>query len=178
MSKRPYESILPYLDQIEEGLKKNQSPQAIAGALGIPEKYRTIYRYKKDHFDLQKEAGEEWTEEIQKAHDQRKAEGKAEIIENFELLNLRKMRARELLLINIGDETQTKNGTTKISQGYAATLWGQGDKIADNAIRQELEMMGDDPESRKANALSDLHERDLRAILAAIDATSKDGSEE
>jgi hypothetical protein len=168
MSQIPYASILPYIEQIEAMLLKKISPREIAKTLNIPEKWRTIHRYKKEHFDLQTEAGEEWTEERQKSHEERKSEGKAEIIDNFELLNLRKQRARELLRVNIGDETTGKDGKTKVSFGYAAALWSQGDKISDNAIRQEQELLGDDPGSRNADALSDWTETRL-AILGAVD---------
>jgi len=82
MSKRPYESILPYLDQIEKGLKRIKVLK-LSRILWAFQKNIGQYIDIKGSFDLQREAGEEWTEEIQKAHDQRKAEGKAEIIENL-----------------------------------------------------------------------------------------------
>jgi hypothetical protein len=166
-----FESILPYIDRIEGLLKEKKSPKTIAGLLGIQEKWMTIHRYKKKYFDIQDEASTEWMGEQQKPHEQRKQEGKEAIISNFELLNLRKKRAKELLDINMGD----KEGDGVVTKGLAAVLWAQADKIANNAIKQEQELAGDTAEDRKADALQDLTDVQLRAI---IEATSEPTEEE
>ena len=47
-----FKSIATYVDQIEAGFKDKESPAAIAKRLGIPEKAKTIARYKTAVWDL------------------------------------------------------------------------------------------------------------------------------
>ncbi len=164
-----FESILPYIDRIETLLNQKKSPQKIAAELGIPEKWMTITRYKKKYFDTTKAASLAWMGEQQKPHEQRFEEGKAEIIDSLELLNLAKKRARELMNLNVGDPYTTAEGEARnVSYGVAAIYWPAGQKMACDAIRQEQEIAGDDPESKKADALQEWADTRL-AILEAVD---------
>jgi len=174
-----FEVLAPFIDIVEGGLKDGKSPRAIAKSIGEPGLYETIRRYKIAVFDLNKEAAAAWREERAKSYEQRLNEGKAQIVNSLEVINLAKLRSKQLLSLELGQEYVTAEGEPrKLSFGSAAIYWQAGQKMICELSRAEAEIAGDDPESRKANALSDLHERDLRAILAAIDATSKDGSEE
>ena len=47
-----FESIAEYIDQVEEGFGRKESPASIAKRMGIPEKAKTIRRYKIAVWDL------------------------------------------------------------------------------------------------------------------------------
>ncbi|NCC58423.1 MAG: hypothetical protein EOM17_12450 [Synergistales bacterium] len=161
-----FESIQGDLDKIEELLSKGLSPQSIAKKLGYPKKYKTIQRYKRDVFDVQAAASEAWEEEKAKTTEERLEEGKVRIIDSLELLNLAKLRGWQLLDLNIGDPYKTAGDEQEkaLSLGSCAIYWDLGTKIATQAIRQEQEIAGDDPESRKADALEGLGESELREL--------------
>jgi len=165
-----YESILGYIDKIEDLLTKGLSPQAIASQLGIPEKWRTIYRYKKDVFDFKEFASEEWSVEKQKSHEERFRAGKDRIIDNYEFLNKLKLKADALLDFKAGDTYRKtdKNGVEVkgiITPYSLSEIYAKAGQIGTAAIKAEQEMAGDDPESRKANALDFLSEDELDARL-------------
>lgn len=176
-----YESIAAYVDKIEVLLTKGLSPRAIASQLGIPEKWRTIHRYKKEVFDFKKAAAEDWTQEKQKGHEERFREGKQRIIDNFEFLNRLKIKADELLDFNVGDtyETETVDGptTSKLTPILIAKIRGEASRIGTAAIKAEQELAGDTAEDRKADALTSLSDAQLRAIVEATAETPAKGPE-
>ncbi|HUM43206.1 MAG TPA: hypothetical protein PKI14_09680 [Fervidobacterium sp.] len=141
------------MDEIEARLAKGESLRSIARDLGVS--LSTLHRYKKAVFDLKVEARRAWDEERKKNHEQRKAEGKARIVNNLELLNLVKLRAEQLLSIEAGQEYQNADGETRtVTFHTAATLWEKATKMATDAIKQELELIGDDPVSRLADGVA------------------------
>ncbi|MGB9825112.1 MAG: hypothetical protein ACPLRU_00410 [Desulfofundulus sp.] len=154
-----FEALQPYIDEIEARLAKGESLRSIARDLGVP--LSTLHRYKKAVFDLKAEARQAWDEERKKSHEQRKAEGKARIINNLELLNLVKLRAEQLLSIEVGQKYQNADGETRtVTFHTAATLWEKAAKMATDAIKQELELTGDDPLNSIADALQVLWSED------------------
>ena len=170
-----FESIAEYLEQIETLLVQDQSPKAIADQLGIPEKQKTIYRYKKKVFDFKKAASEEWTEEKQKGHDERMKAGKDRIIDNFEYLNRLKVKADSLLDFEVGDSYEGPEQTLTLSPAEISKIYNDSAKIGTAAIKAEQELSGDDPESRKADALEDLSDAQLREIIEATSEPAKAG---
>ena len=165
-----FESIRQYIDKIESLLSAGQSPRAIALGLNIPQKYQTINRYKKEVFDIQGAAREAWVCEQAKPPESRFEEGKARIVDSLELLNLAKLRSWQLLSLDIGDPYTLADGTKQhLSLASAAIHWEVGARIGTQAIKQEQEIAGDDPESREANALETLSDEHLRAIIAATE---------
>ena len=152
-----FESIAEYVDEIERQLAKGHSPQAIAKALGIPKKWRTIYNYKNKVFDFKTAASSEWIAERQKSKEERFEEGKARIVNDLELLNLMKLNAETLSKLKLGDTYETADGQKrKMSYGSLAIHWEAGARIGIQAIKQSQEITGDDPESRKAETLLEL----------------------
>jgi len=158
-----YESIAEYIDKIEELLTTDLSPQAIAGQLGIPEKWRTIHRYKKEVFDFKKAASDEWTVEKQKSHEERFNAGKERIIDNFEFLNRLKQKADSLLDFKAGD-TYIRTGkdgeeeTGIITPHSISEIYAKAGQIGTAAMKAEQELSGDDPESKKADSFLELIE--------------------
>lgn len=148
-----FEALQPHIDEIEARLAKGESLRSIARDLGVS--LSTLHRYKKAVFDLEVEARRAWDEERKKNHEQRKAEGKARIVNNLELLNLVKLRAEQLLSIEAGQEYQNADGETRTMTFHTvATLWEKATKMATDAIKQELELIGDDPVSRLADGVA------------------------
>ena len=92
MSKVPFKSIADYIDEIERGFVAKESPEAIASRLGIPEKAKTIRRYKAAVWDL-RELVAETKEERMVNHEARREEAKIEIIRSLDLIEKIKMRA-------------------------------------------------------------------------------------
>jgi len=123
-----------------------------------------------------KAGAEAWTEERRKTKDERLAAGKAEIVNTLELINLAKLRAKQLLSPNLGDTYDIADGTSrKLSLGVASIYWPIGQKMLCELSKREDEIASDDPESRKA-PLEELGESELRAIVVTLDATEKKGS--
>ncbi len=173
-----FEVLAPFIDIVEKGLTEKKTPRVIADELGQSGLYQTIRRYKIAVFDLNKEANAAWREERAKNHDQRLEEGKAEIINTLEVINLGKLRARQLLGLNLGDEYVTAEGENrKLSWGSAAIYWQAGQKMICGLSRAEAEIAGDDPESRKARALEDLSDVELNNLLRAIGAEEKSNTQ-
>jgi len=152
-----FESIAEHIPEIESRLAKKQRPIQIARDLRIPKSI--IYQYKKERFNVQGAAAVEWNEEQQKSHDQRFAEGKRQIIDSLELLNKAKTRAQYLLELELGSSYTTAEGETKaLSLNSAAIYWRTGQKMACELIKQELELSGDDPDSKLAESFLELIE--------------------
>jgi len=177
-----FESIAAYIDQIEMGFEKKESPKAIAKRLGIPEKWRTIHRYKSAVWDL-KDLVAESKEERAANHDSRRESAKIEIIKSLDLIDKIKMRAWQHLDWQVGDEygSVNENGQPvkrKASPGQVINWHHQATDMAAKALKAELELAGDDPESRKAGALESLTEAEidarLKEVLGIIDSSKTD----
>jgi hypothetical protein len=154
-----FESIAANIDFIEKALGEKKSPRAIAKELGNPGLYQTIRRYKIAVFDLNREADVAWRIERTKSHEQRIAEGKAQIVDTMEVLNLAKLRAKQLLSLELGDEYTTADGDLrKLSLASAAIYWQTGQKMMCELSRTEQELAGDDPSSRAAENFLELVE--------------------
>lgn len=166
-----FESLSGYIDKIEEMLIQNKSPHAIASAIGQPQKWKTIERYREAVFNFRKAAVEQWDEEKKKASEQRFTEGKDKIIDNFELLNKLKARADYLLEFEAGDTYSTAEQTQVLTPGSVAKMYGEAAKLAQIAIKSELELAGVDPESRKARALEDLSDEQLGELIRALNSS-------
>jgi len=165
-----FESIAGYIDEIERQLAKGHSPKAIAKAIGEPKKWRTIHRYKTEVFDLQTAATNQWIAEREKNREERFEAGKDRIIDDLELLNSIKVRADELLSLDKGAKYYTADGQERtFSYGAVSPLWDLGARMAVQAIKQSQEIAGDDPESRKADALEGLTDAQLRALILATE---------
>lgn len=161
-----FESIAEDIDQIEKLLAVGESPAAIARHLKNPKKAQTIRRYKAQVFDINHAAVEAWEVEKAKPPSERFEAGKARIIDDLEGLNLAKLRGVQLLELEIGSPYKTSGDDTEkfLSLGSAGIYWDLGTKILCMAVKQSREIAGDDPESRKADALEGLGESELRGL--------------
>jgi hypothetical protein len=147
----PFESIKEYLPIIDERLAAGQSPNRIARELGLPKS--TVYEYKKECFDTKTIAAIGWSEEQRKSHEARLAEGKARIVDSLELLNKAKLRAEFLIDLELNAKYKLADGTEKeLSLASAALYWQMGQKMACETIRQEQEILGDDPNSKAVDS--------------------------
>lgn len=166
-AKNMFESIAEYIPEIEERLNRKHSPARIARDLGLAK--TTIYDYKRLCFNVKNAAAEEWSEEQKKGHEERLAAGKAKIIDSLELLNKAKARAEFLVGLELGSPYKLADGEEKaLSLGSAALYWRQGQQMTCEIIKAELELSGDDAETRKAEALESWADTRL-AILGAVD---------
>jgi len=160
-----FEKLAPYIDFIEESFKKKKSPRAIANELGQPGLYSTINRYKAAVWGMKDLVGEAKEERASK-HDEKRKEAVQEVVSTLELIELGKLRAKQLMSVNIGDEFDVSDGQKhKLTLGSASIYWPIGMQVARDAAKLEMELVGDDPESRKANALESLSEAELDARL-------------
>jgi hypothetical protein len=166
-----FESIAEDIPEIEARLLKGHRPSRIARDLGIPK--TIIYDYKRLRFNIQVAATEEWSEEQKKGHEERLAAGKAKIIDSLELLNKAKARAEFLVDLELGSPYKLADGEEKaLSLGSAALYWRQGQQMTCEIIKAELELSGDDGESRMAEAMASFEDTRL-AILEAVDNDSE-----
>ncbi len=162
-----FESITEFIPEIDRRLAMRESPLKIARALGLSKSI--VYQYKSERFNISSPAMAEWSEEQEKAHEQRLEEGKAKIIDSLELLNTAKTRAQYLLALDLGSRYKLAGGEEKeLSLASAALYWQMGQKMACEIIRQELEISGDDSASRAAEAMKSWGDTRL-AILSAVD---------
>jgi len=177
-----FESIAAYIDQIEMGFEKKESPKSIAKRLGISEKWRTIHRYKSAVWDL-KDLVAESKEERAANHDSRRESAKIEIIKSLDLIDKIKMRAWQHLDWQVGDEygSTNENGQPvkrKASPGQVINWHHQATDMAAKALKAELELAGDDPTSRMAGSIESLSEAEvdkrLAELLDIIDSSKTD----
>jgi hypothetical protein len=121
-----FEAIAAYIDQIEKGFVDRESPEAIAKRLDIPDKAKTIRRYKAAVWDLRDLVGE--AKEIRAAkHEAQRDKAVVEIVNTLDAINLGKLRAKQLLEINLGDEFETVTGDKhKLTLGSASVYWPIG----------------------------------------------------
>jgi hypothetical protein len=165
-----FEKLEPYIDEIEVGLRQNKSPRKIADELGDPKLYQTIRRYKLSVFDLKKEANSAFNVERQKTYEQRLEEGKLPMVDTLEVINLAKLRAKQLLDINLGDTFKTSSGKEhELTYGSASIYWETGARILKEMVKLEMEIAGDDPESRKADAIESVTNDDIETLLQALE---------
>jgi hypothetical protein len=162
-----FESISEYIPEIEERLNRKHSPARVARELGLAR--TTVYDYKRLCFNVKNAAAQEWSEEQKKGHEERLAAGKAKIIDSLELLNKAKARAEFLVDLELGSPYKLADGQEKaLSLGSAALYWRQGQQMTCEIIKAELELSGDDGESRMAEAMESFEDTRL-AILEAVD---------
>jgi hypothetical protein len=163
-----FESIAAYLDKIEEGFGKKQSPATIAKNLGIPKQAKTIRRYKAAVWDL-KDLVDDAREIRAAKHDAKRNGVVEEIVNTLEVINLGKLRAKQLLSVSLGDEFEVSDGTKhRLTLGSASIYWPIGTQMLKDMAKIEMELSGDDPESRKASALESLSEDELDARLQEL----------
>jgi hypothetical protein len=166
-----FESIAEYVDQIEEGFGKKESPASIARRLGIPEKAKTIARYKEAVWNL-KDIVKDAKDKRAKKHEERRDKAVDEIINTLDLINLAKRRSKQLMSVNLGDEFAVSDGEMhQLTLGSASIYWPIGSKMMVDSVKLELELSGDDPESHKASAIESLSEAELDARLKELLAT-------
>ncbi|MFA5408924.1 MAG: hypothetical protein WC343_09170 [Bacilli bacterium] len=179
-----FESIAEYIDQVEEGFGRKESPASIAKRLGIPEKAKTIRRYKIAVWDL-KDLVAESKEERAANHDSRRESAKIEIIKSLDLIDKIKMRAWQHLDWQVGDEygSVNENGQPvkrKASPGQVINWHHQATDMAAKALKAELELAGDDPTSRMAGSIESLSEAEadarLKELLTILNETRSDQS--
>jgi len=171
-----FEKLAPYIDQIEQGFKDKKSPREIAKELGQPGLHVTIYRYKTAVWNL-KDLVSDAKEKRAEKHDTKRNAAVDEVVDTLDLINLGKLRAKQLLSVRLGDEFAVSDGEThKLTLGSASIYWPIGTRMMAESVRLELELSGDDPESRKASALEDLSDAQLRAIVAAAEAPPEKGA--
>ena len=163
-----FKSIASYVDQIEAGFANKESPAAISKRLGIPGKAKTIARYKAAVWDL-KDLVADAKEVRAEKHEARRDQAVDEIVSTLEVINLGKLRAKQLLSVSLGDEFEVSDGEAhKLTLGSASIYWPVGTRMLSECARLELELSGDDPESRKASALESLSEAELDARLKEL----------
>ena len=155
-----FESIAEYIPEIEERLNRKHSPARVARELGLAR--TTVYDYKRLCFNVKNAAAQEWSEEQKKGHEERLAAGKAKIIDSLELLNKAKARAEFLVDLELGSPYKLADGEEKaLSLGSAALYWRQGQQMTCEIIKAELELSGDDGESRMAEAMASFEDTRL-----------------
>jgi hypothetical protein len=163
-----FEKIAPYIDVIEQGFRDHKSPRAIAKELGQDGLDSTIQRYKAAIWDLKglvKDAKKKRAKKLEARRD----EAVDEIVDTLDLINLGKLRAKQLLSVNLGDEFAVSNDEVhKLTLSSASIYWPIGTRMMTDSVKLEMELSGDDPESRKASAMDSWADTRL-AILGAVD---------
>jgi hypothetical protein len=171
-----FEKLAPFLDQIEQALKQKKSPRTIAKEIGHPELDSTIQRYKTAVWNM-KDLVDDAKEVRAIKHETARNEAVEEVVNTLDLINLGKLRAKQMLGISLGDEFETGEGTHKLTLGSASIYWPIGTRMMTDAVRLELELSGDDPESRKAAALNSLSDTDIDARIAELINRGKERAE-
>ena len=95
-----FKSIASYVDQIEAGFANKESPAVIAKRLGIPEKAKTIARYKMAVWDL-KDLVADAKEVRAEKHESQRNQAVDEVVSTLEVINLGKLRAKQLLSVSL-----------------------------------------------------------------------------
>ena len=165
-----FEKLATFIDLIEKGFGDKKSARVIAKEIGQPGLYSTILRYKTAVWDL-KDLVKESKEERARHHDERREAAKVEIIKSLDLIEKIKWRASQHLDREEGDTYETSEGERRVTPGQIIVWHSAAAEMATKAIKLELEMSGDDPESRKATALESLSEAELDARLKELLAT-------
>ena len=173
-----YEILAPYIDLIEKGFEDKKSPRTIAKEIGQPGLYSTINRYKTAVWNL-KDMVVEAKQKRAKKLEARRDKAVDEIVNTLDLINLGKLRAKQLLSVNLGDEFAVSGSEEmhKLTLGSASVYWPIGTKMMSESVKLEMELSGDDPESRKASALESLSDSELDARIAELIGRGKTGTE-
>ena len=163
-----FEKLAPYIDEIEQGLKDKKSPRAIAKELGQPGLDSTIQRYKTAVWNLSDLVSD--AKEVRAVkHEACRNEAIDEIVNTLEVINLGKLRARQLLRLELGQDYTTAEGEPRtLSWGSAAIYWQAGQRMICDLSKVELDLSGDDNESRMAEVMESFEETRL-AILEVVD---------
>jgi len=162
-----FKKLAPYIDIIERGFVNKKSAREIAREIGQPGLYSTINRYKAAVWDL-KDLVKESKEERAQHHEERREAAKVEIIKSLDLIEKNKWRASQHLDRNVGDTYETNDGECLATPGQIVAWHSAAAEMATKAMKMELELSGDDPESRKATALESLSEAELDARLKEL----------
>jgi hypothetical protein len=164
-----FEKLAPYIDVIEQGLKDHKSPRAIAKELGQDGLDSTIQRYKTAVWGL-KDLVSDAKEARAEKHEANRNAAVEEIVNTLDLINLGKLRAKQLLAVNLGDEFAVSGSEEKhkLTLGSASIYWPIGTRMMTDSVKLEMELSADDPESRKASAMESWADTRL-AILGAVD---------
>ena len=166
-----FEKLAPYIDVIEQGLKDHKSPRAIAKELGQDGLDSTIQRYKTAVWGLKDLVSDAKVVRAEK-HEAKRNAAVEEIVNTLDLINLAKRRSKQLMSVDLGEEFAVQDGEThQLTLGSASIYWPTGSRMMVDAVKLELELSGDDPESRKATALESLSEAELNARLSELLAT-------
>jgi hypothetical protein len=165
-------SLAPFIDLIEKGFGDKKSPRTIARELGQPGLYSTINRYKAAVWDL-RDLVDEAKEVRAQRHDDARDKAKDEIVNTLDVVNLGKLRAKQLLDVNLGDLFAVSDGTMHaLTLGSASVYWPIGSRMLFECAKLELELSGDDAESRLALAMESWEETRL-AIMKAVEDDPK-----
>jgi hypothetical protein len=161
-------TLAPFIDLIEKGFGDKKSPRTIAKELGQPGLYSTINRYKAAVWDLRDLVNEAKEVRAQR-HDDARNKAKDEIVNTLDAVNLGKLRAKQLLDVSLGDMFAVSDGTMHaLTLGSASVYWPIGSRMLFECAKLELELSGDDAESRMAEAMESFEDTRL-AILEALD---------
>lgn len=167
-----FESLAPFIDLIEKGFGDKKSPRTIAKELGQPGLYSTINRYKSAVWDL-RDLVDEAKEVRAQRHDAARDKAKEEIINTLDVVNLGKLRAKQLLDVNLGDLFAVSDGSMHaLTLGSASVYWPIGTRMLFECAKLEMELSGDDAESRLATAMESWEETRL-AIMKAVEDDPK-----
>lgn len=135
-----FQGIAPYIAQIEKGFAKKESPKAIADRLGISKKWRTIHRYKLAVWDMKDMVSE--AKEIRAVrHEEARDKAVQEIVDTLEVINLGKLRARQLMAIALGDEFIGSDGQARALLHPQASIYRPaGAKMQAEMAKLEMEL--------------------------------------
>lgn len=152
-----FEKLAPYIDIIEQGFQAKKSPRVIATEIGQPGLYSTINRYKNAVWNMKDLVAE--SKEMRAAnHEARREEAKIEIIKSLDLIEKIKMRAWQHLDWLPGMTYETADGPRVVTPGQAITWHHQAADMTAKALKAELELAGDDPQSKVAGSFLELIE--------------------
>jgi hypothetical protein len=161
-------TLAPFIDLIEKGFGDKKSPRTIARELGQPGLYSTINRYKAAVWDLRDLVNEAKEVRAQR-HDDARNKAKDEIVNTLDVVNLGKLRAKQLLDVSLGDMFAVSDGKMHaLTLGSASVYWPIGSRMLFECAKLELELSGDDAESRMAEAMESFEDIRL-AILEVLD---------
>lgn len=145
-----FESLSPWIDEIDKRLAKGETVSAICKELKIPRKRALVNKYKNERFNVYGDAAIDWEVEKEKTHIQRMAEGKHRIIQEFELFNLMLYRADQILRVG-------KRGELTVQEAAAMMpIWRDAGKLAVDASNAKMRLSGDDPDSKVAESFLEL----------------------
>jgi len=130
-----FKSIATFIDQMEAGFGNKERSAAIAKKLGIPRKAKMIARYKMAVWDI-KDLVFDAKKVRAKKHESQRNQAVDEIVSILEVINLGKLRAKQLLSVNLGDEFEASDGEThRLTLGPASIYWPTGTRMLPECAR-------------------------------------------